>query len=375
MFFYLVDGLHLFFPSQISKELKKKVLFVRLDAIGDFVLWLDAAGRLRDLFSQDKYEITLLGNQAWTSIAEKLPYFDEVWSLERNRFLKNLVYRFKILKKIRKAGFDVAIQPTFSREFLFGDAIVRASGAKERIGSQGDYSNIKLWQKRMSDRWYTRLIQTTEGPLMELKRNAEFMRGLGLTDFKSSVPEILSLYTIHANISIKDYYLLFPGAGMKIKQWPLFYFRELATRIYRTTGWVGLICGKYEERSLGNVLTQGVNVPLYNWIGLTSLPELIAIIQNAHIVVGNDTSSIHIAAAVSTPAVCILGGGHYGRFLPYQLEVDSEKLLPIAVFNKMNCFGCGWECIYDIQTESAAPCVEKVSVDDVWNAVLKVSKQ
>lgn len=374
IFLTLLDGLCFFSNSQISKRSKGKILFVKLDAIGDFILWLNAAKKCRELFPKGEHKITLLGNHAWTSLAEKIPYFDEVWPLDRHKFLENIAYRFKVLKKIRQAGFDTVIQPVFSREFLFGDAIVRICGAKERIGSQGDYSNIQPWQKRISDRWHTQLIPVTKEPIMELERNAEFVRGLGLTEFRAGVPELPVSSSPPVDMNVKDYYVLFPGAGLRLKQWSLSNFKELADLIYRATGWVGVICGERREESLGKILERDMDIPLQNWVGRTSLQELIAIIARAHLLVGNDTSAIHIASAVSKPSICILGGGHYGRFMPYRLEMETKKPLPRAVIHKMDCFGCNWHCIYDIPKGNAAPCVEKISVNGVWNSVVKILK-
>lgn len=372
IFLLLVDWLCLFIPHQTDKGLKKKILFIRLDAIGDFILWLNAAKEIRRLYPQGEYEITLLGNQIWTSIAEKLPYFDRVLSLDRRKFLNNPFYRLKVLKNIRQAGFNIVIQPTFSREFLFGDAIVRVSGAEKRIGSQGDFSNIMPWQKRISDRWYTKLISASDKSLMEIERNAEFMKELGLKEIRAGIPSLPVSGNLPSGFDLSDYYVIFPGAGVELKKWPLSHFKELHRRIFEATGWVGVVCGGQGEKLLGETIEQYVDVPLQNWIGRTSLRELVEIIAKAHILIGNDTSAVHIAAAVSTPAVCILGGGHFGRFLPYRLEVETDRPLPEAVFHKMECFGCNWRCIYPIRRGEPAPCVANVLVDMVWEEVENV---
>ncbi len=368
---FLLDSLLILLPRPNKSETTKQVLIIRFDAIGDFVLWLDAAKRLRDLYPQSR--ITLLGNEAWVSLAKQLPYFDEVWELNRQQFINNIKYRHGILKRIRREGFDVIIQPTFSREFYYGDAIVRISGAKKRIGSQGDYSNISSRQKRISDHWYTELIFATAEPLMELKRNAEFMRGLGLTDFKAGIPE-LDILGHQSDLNNKDYYVLFPGAGVGYRKWPLSNFADLASRIYHATGWVGIICGSPDEASLGAYLIHEANVPLQNLVGQTSLQELATIIGKANLVVGNETSAVHIAAAVATPSVCILGGGHFGRFAPYRLEEETQKPVPLCVFNKMKCFGCNWKCIYATAKDQPFPCVAGVSVEAAWIKVEEVIK-
>jgi hypothetical protein len=63
----------------------------------------------------------------------------------------------------------------------------------------------------------------------------------------------------------------------------------------------------------------------------------------------------------------ILGGGHYGRFMPYPNHVDGVK--PISVIYKMDCFGCNWQCKLTKEQDQAYPCVRDISVKQVLKAV------
>ncbi len=350
----------------------KKVLVIRLDAIGDFILWLDAAKGIRTLFPADRYRITLLGNAIWTPLAENLPVFDEVVALDRNAFVSDPVYRRKLLARVRRSGFDVAIHPTFSREFRFGDSVVRFCGARERIGYEGDCSNILPFLRRISDGWYTRLVPASGKRLMELQRNAEFLRVLGLSDFRSSVPELSGFDLPLPASGRSHYYVLFPGAGAPIRKWPVERFSALAGRVYNATGWTGIVCGGPGEEEIGDTLVRSSVAPLENRSGRTSLSELVAIIGDARLIVANETGAIHIAAAVSTPSVCILGGGHHGRFLPYTVESPTGRPLPITVTHPMDCYHCDWACIHDPKQDEPAPCVGNISVDDVWRTVQQI---
>lgn len=351
---------------------RKNVLIVRLDAIGDFILWLDAAKELRKLYSPESFRIVLLGNQSWTPLANLLPYFDDVWSVDRNKFGRNLLYRFGILRIVCNGHFDIAIEPTMSRELLYGDSLVRVSAAARRVGASGDVSNISRWWKRLCDRWYTQLLPVSGGNVMELVRNAEFMRKLGLYAFRASIPSLPSSEMVPPELVGKNYYVLFPGAGKAIKRWKAINFAEIARLLYRKTGWMGVICGGREDQPLGTHLAGIAGVPIENWCGRTSLHDLIGIIAKAGLLVSNDTSAVHIAAAVSTPAVCIVGGGHYGRFLPYQVETQTSKSCPVSVTHNMECFGCNWKCIYKLDHDEPPPCIETVTVTDVWHAVEKM---
>src|SRR5579864_284358 len=105
----------------------ERILVVRLDGIGDFILWLDAARQLRRKYPAGSYRITLVANRLWAALAREQPYFDEVWEIDLKRFVLNPGYRYRILRRLAAAGFGMAINPTFSRDFLWGDAMMRVS--------------------------------------------------------------------------------------------------------------------------------------------------------------------------------------------------------------------------------------------------------
>ena len=368
---YLADSFLLL--TKHESKVPRSILIIRIDAIGDFILWLDSAQHFKTIYPDKK--IILLGNHSWTDLSKKLPYWDEVWELDRPKFRRNPAYRFRLLRKVRKAGFDVVVQPTYSREFLYGDAIVRISGAREKIGSAGDYSNIHAIEKRMGDHFYTRLIPTNPQPLMELKQNAEFMRGLGI-NMKAGLPELSPVLKGVGNPlnNVSGYYVLFPGAGRRIKQWPVTRFAVLSDKIYRQCALTAVVCGSPDEQDLAESLIPQRETPFINMTGKTNLIGLAAIIQGASFLVSNDTSAIHLAAAVSTPALCILGGGHYGRFMPYDVEPEDKRPLLIPVIHKMDCFGCNFRCRYPYPKNGPVPCIQKISVDDVLAALQPLIK-
>lgn len=361
----------MFIYRKSDKNDKETILVVRTDAIGDFVLWLEAAKEYTTVFPKERYRLVLLGNELWTEIAKEVLEFDEIWPVSRIKLKRDLRYRFKTIKKIRNGNFDKVIYPTYSRELILGDCIVRASGATERIGSAGDSSNQAEFKKNISDRWYTRLILSTFAPLMELERNTEFMHGLG-SKMHISLPVLRTkAYTPEEIINLTDYYVIFPGASWTGRQWPVMNFSEIAERIYATTGWTGIICGGQHEVELGEILKNNSKAPLCSLIGKTSILELITTISKANLVLTNDTSAVHFSAALSVPSICIVGGGHFGRFVPYSVSLN-QCFTPRAVNYQMSCYNCNWNCIYNTGEGEAVPCISNVSIESVWNETRRV---
>ena len=104
------------------------------------------------------------------------------------------------------------------------------------------------------------------------------------------------------------------------------------------------------------------NCGLINLCGSTNLSQLIGVISSARLLLSNETSAIHIAAATSTPSVCLLGGGHFGRFVPYPSSAPMPH--PIPVYYSMPCFNCNWQCIHHLEPDTLHPALKRLLL--IW---------
>ncbi len=350
-------------------KIVKGVLVVRLDAIGDFIVWLDAARGIRQYYN-DK-GVTLICSDSVAGLAEATGIFEAVIPVNQRRFSNSLSYRYKKLGYLRTLKPDVFINSMYSRQYHLHtiDVITRFVQANKKIGFEAEFKDC--WQTRLSSRWYTRLIPAEEGRKMELIRNAEFVRGLGASDFKAGIPH-LDRQLLPAKMVNESYYILFPGAGLSYRCWPTENFAKVADFIYDQTGITGLICGGPGEVQLAEKVIHASHAKLENWIGKTNITGLMALIADAELLVTNETSAVHIAAATKTESVCILGGGDFERFTPYEVEKEVDGPLPRCVYYKMPCFYCNWNCIYDVAPSEPMPCISKISVASVLDEVKKV---
>ncbi len=349
---------------------KEGVLLVRLDLIGDFVLWLDSAQAYRRLYPNKT--IVLAVNGVCTELARTLPHWDEVVGINVQRLRTDFGYRLRTLVKLRWHNFAIAIQPTFSREFV-GDLALRATAAPERTGYSGDTNNILASQKIKTDLWYDTLILNDPTCKMELSINAHFVRALGCNDFLSNVPVIPNTRTLSAQWQFKkSYVVIAPGASWKPKMWPVSHFAELLQQLNTQFDVHFVLCGGTDDYAVCEDLAKKVSLKnLTNLAGQTSLLNLVEIIRAAALVISNDSSPVHIAAATGTPAICILGGGHFGRFLPYKTQRVALSRLPVPLWSEMHCFGCSWRCKFAPLRENVVPCIADVSIQEVTRASIK----
>jgi ADP-heptose:LPS heptosyltransferase len=342
---------------------------VRLDGIGDFVLWLDACRRLAAHCRATGARVVLVANALWGGWARELGLADEVWDFERARFAQDLGYRAGWLRRMRAAGFSVVLQPAHSRRPAEGDALVRASGAPERIGSAGDATNAPAWLKRWSDRWYSKLIACGGDKRMELLRNADFMRGLGIADYRARAPEIGAVLPRNpAGLAPKSYAVLVPGAGSDMRAWPIARFADTGRRL-AAAGLRVVVAGGAADAPAAQALQEELPGQVEDLTGRTSLGELASLMAGARVVIANETGAAHVAAAAGAPVVCVMGGGHYGRFLPYQVEQGGRAVTLHPVSRNMDCFGCNWNCIYARAPGEPVKCVRDIGADQLWAQV------
>lgn len=351
------------------------VLLVRLDNIGDFVVWLDAGRAIVAHYRADGKRVTLLANAVWSRWAEELGLFDEVLPLEEKRFRRDLRYRLQVGRMIRARGFEIAVQPAFTRLLEGGDSIVRLSGATQRVGSAGIFERGAESDRDTSDRWFTLMLFSDPAITSEMGRNAAFVRALTGTGYRGRVADLRAGMNLRVPQELRSelgsvrYFVLFPGASSATRLWPVERYVELAERVHAVTGWMGVVCGGPGEAAQASALCRAATMPLLNWVGRTSLSGLAAVLAHADLLVANETSAVHIATAVGTPTVCITGGGHYGRFMPYSVEERDNRPLPVAAVHRMSCFHCDWRCAYHPPKGSPVPCIEQVSVEETWAAV------
>ena len=366
--YFIFDSIALQSAPATLPSSKKNVLLIRQDKIGDFIIWLDTAKEYRNLYPLEEYNIVLLANSLWSDLAEKLPYWDQVIPVNSMSLKTISKYRWNLLRSVLKLNADVAIQPTFSREFYHGDSLARASGAFLNIGSAGDMSNRNKLKKWLANRWHTELIPASQEPISELERNTEFFSAIRGTSHTQCYPVLGINKACSPLYQEKQFFVLVPTASLNLKMWSTDNFAELAEKIFQKTSWQGIICGTEEEFIIGDRIRHQCSAPLKNMSGQTSLPELSQLLSQSQLIISNDTGTAHISSAVGTPTVCILGGGHFGRFAPYP-DLPGQTNYFNTVYHKMACYGCNWECVYHLKKDEPAPCVSNISVDAVWQEV------
>ncbi|EKS27700.1 glycosyltransferase family 9 protein [Afipia felis] len=363
--------LDLMIETRRSRKLprdKGSVVVVRLDGIGDFILWLACARAIRARYPRPDHRITLVASSAFSDLAASTGLFDEVMAINSKRYVEDNAYSRATLRNVAALRAEVAINPGISRD-RYGDRLVLASGATTRIGVDGDPEAQTDKKQRQSDRWYTDLIKITPG-IHEIEANAIVAHYFDPSAPPSRPRLDRNLISRPDWLPREPYFVVFPGSASVKKKWPADRFAAILTRLQQRTGWIAVICGTNAEKPDAQaILDLTGRHRIIDACGRTDLGALAGVLRDAELLLCNDTGAAHIAAAVDCPVVVPCGGYHYGRFLPYPQLNDGESPVMFTVFEQMPCFNCSWKCIYPRAADEPLYCVSQIGVEAVWQAV------
>ena len=156
------------------------------------------------------------------------------------------------------------------------------------------------------------------------------------------------------------YVVIAPGAAASRRVWPADRLASLAARMVRETSLQVVLTGSFSELRLVNEVERLCAAPVLNLAGKLTVTELLSVLGKAKLILTNETGMAHLGAAFRVPTVCITGGGHFARFVPYPNEAAGAGIRLFPVYHEMPCFGCNWRCIYDVQAGQAVPCISNV---------------
>lgn len=367
--FRLVRFLIFHFSSFLKifpRTAERKILIIKLDAIGDYILFRNFIEEIRKEPKYQGYSIDLLGNESWKDIA--LTY--------DNSFISNFIFsnpfelEFQPLKFLKtgwslyRNKYKMVLHPTYSRT-LIQDGLAGFTCAEEIVGYQSDNELQPQKYKKRTDRFYTSQVIVPADIVFEFYRTKFFFETL--TGRTVTLPKPM----LPVNETREDYVVIFPGSMDTKKEWGLKNFLFLIRKILENTNSSIVLAGgkselRHSEYLISNLPAERVS----SLIGKTTLPGLIDLIQRAACVITNDTSAVHIAAATNTPFVCIHGVAHYKRFIPY-----PEGMLENAIFvhEHVPCFNCNWRCIFTTSVDEPYPCISMNTVDAVWRGFSKIT--
>ncbi len=309
----------------------KRLLIVRLDAIGDYVLFRNFLLPIKQSKRFSEYHFTLLGNEKFKDLALSFDQnsIDEfIWiNPELVYGINNYSWKtLRLILKLKWKGFDIVIHPVHSRLIAI-DRFIRYVGGKKNIASSGDEIGYTSTQeKQIGDKMYQEIIPVPDYKTFEFYRNQIFTAKLIDDRYVNSLLWLGDNYSYQQKN--KKTIVIFPSAGNLHRRWSTKNYAELIHLISKEITAVEFcIAGNKTDTVLAKEImgfAKDTSAHISDYTGKTNLSQLVDLLKHATLLISNETSAVHIAAAVQLPVICISNGNHFGRFNPYPKELRNN---------------------------------------------------
>ena len=335
----------------------KRVLIVRLSALGDIVHALPVLNRLRDTFPEAQIDWLVEENYAPAlALAAGLTRRiivrakSDGTSGDPVMFAAGLGY-VRAAKFLRSQRYDAALD----LQGLLKSAVwARASGAQRVIGFDRDHLREPLAASFYTDS----VMPDVSGHV--IRKNLSILHAVNvepgppeLTVVPHATPEMIK--TIQIAGGSDGYIVINPGAAWPNKCWPPERFAALALALRDRTGLHSLVTWGPKERALAGEVSRasgGAAAPA----PATSVSDLAALMRSAALVIAGDTGPLHIGAAVGTPIVGLFGPTRPERNGPWEPRDEVISRAETCVcHHKRHCL-------------RGAPCINEITVDEVLAA-------
>jgi heptosyltransferase-2 len=323
----------------------KKIIIVDFGGVGDLVLAIPFLRGLKSAFPSS--EVSVLCAERAGAIFKDQPYSDKL-------FLAPITFigLLKIGLRLRKQRFDMAIN--LMPETSYFSAIKMyllflLINARQWVGrnteGRGFFYHIKISEQKMQMEneaaFYGKIFQAISD--IDYDEQLEFHI---TPESRRSAEDLLAK---ERNFQQNSLVLINPGADWPAKRWFIERYAEVVKRLVNLFPDVEFgVIGTKEERELATVIKEAGEENVFILSGKTPLEVLPAVLEQASLVITNDSGPAHIARAVKTPIVILAGPGFPAFFSIQGRNVNRVLYHPV----------------------SCAPCL-KVSCDrmDCWKAI------
>lgn len=293
----------------IGRPARKRLAIVRLDDIGDYLLFRNFlfAWQASNRFSG--YRVTLIGNAVWKPIFERYDAaaVDNTLWLDKSRYFSDDQYRVQFWQEVRNAGFSIVICPSRTRPLLLDDMVTLASAAGQRIGCANSFA-VQQWNEA-SDELYTDLFAGEQGQ-HEFYFNRAFATHTSGLDLSA-----LTLGLTATTPSTGPFVVCFIGASAGSKTWPVTHWIDLV-KLLQQHGYEPLLAGGKNEIPVAGQIIAATKVASVT--GETKLVETLEKIAQSAAVITGDTMAAHAAVAFRKPTVILANGVNADRFVAYE---------------------------------------------------------
>jgi heptosyltransferase-3 len=348
----------------------KKILIIIQRSNGDVFLSASTIKRLYEFYDSPK--IDLLVNDDTFAVAKLIPFIRKIHTFsykekKKNRWKQEKNIFFSIFRK-----YDLSICLTASdRSVLYAIFSGRKSISAVEIVNKKSW-----WKKYFLSNYYffdqsRHILLNNLEPLNLLKINHENKQyDIGFSDeaYKSIQKKLEA-------INVSSFFIFHPSSQYEYKVYPKNLRNDLLDKLNKL-GVPIIITGGI------NPLDSKIKIQLpflknvYDFIGMTSLEEYIALSSISLGYIGMDTLNMHIAASQNKRIFAIFGPTNIGMWSPWsnQLMSSATKDQPVQTYGNVTIFQADLSCVACGKSgcnnnHGNSDCLDKINPITVFNTI------
>ena len=272
----------LLFPVKryVDEGKPTKILIIRLDRLGDFIMTLPVIENLRFYYPGAKISVLVR------------PYLADLTRLVRS-IDDVIVYDnfFSAARKLREEWFSIAIDMIY--DYTLKPALLAfISGAPVRVGFDIGLRGFL----------FSNVVKPVKEPRPMKDINLDIVKMLGIP-VKVTVPRIV---LEDAQKKETTTVVIHPGGYYPSQRWPAERFSDVAGKIVRAYNLKLLIAGGPDDRALVEDIVGRLPGDKAETI-FTGLKEFSSILAQSSLLICNNSGPLHLAAALGIPTLSIMG--------------------------------------------------------------------
>ena len=345
-----------------------KYLIINLTRMGDIIQTLTLSNGIKR--KHPDAEIHYLVSSSFSKILEYFPSVDKVIKLDdsilvsksSDSFLEGYSVIESCISTLNHEKYDVLINPVVSIQSSLLGYLIKADVKRGMFFNKNREQSISSdWtafhlanEHHLGDRTLNLVdIFSNIGKISSIQEDYRFEITDKMRDCLKNISEYPQKYKIGFHI----------GASRSNKTWELDKFKRVINILLENTENHVFLFGGYSELELKEEFTDIHNSRFTNFIGESSLEELIGYVSGLDVFVCNDTGPMHIAAASGVPVVNIsLGPVSLWETGPY---TDHGVMIQADI----GCHPCSFSTVCDHLS-----CHNMISEHDVISALCNVLK-
>jgi len=321
------------------------LLVMRLDNIGDVVMTSPALRAIKE--TNPEIRLTLMASPAGALTKPLLPWVDEVipWRALWQALGKppgDVEQEWELIETLRSRKFDGAIILTSFKQSPHPPAFIcQMAGIPFRLGASKETGES-----------LTHRISDIPDDLHQAERNLRLVEAAGfqVRDRNLCLAVPPSLPHSLTPSPPTPYLLLNPWTSCPSRMYDLERFAIAARTLSKKTGYPVVLTGTDKNRQDAAPLLDILGSHAIDLIGKTSLPDLVALVAHAELMLSNNTSTMHMADATQTPSVILFAGTELERqWRPRQTRAHLLR-------RPTHCTPCyAFDCPYDMECLDIPP--------------------